>query len=572
MIGKYLVDKGIITQKQLDEALAEQKKTGEFLGTVLIRRKYASEHVIAKGLSEELGLAFMDLSKYSIEQGAVKLVPEPLCRKYTLIPVYQAGRNLTVAMSDPTDEAAKEEIKNITKLNVRPVFSPVSEIKARIDSEYGGKGPAKKQSSEGVDYTALRQTGQKKEVDELIEVASLAPVIQLVDTLITKAVEMGASDIHIEPDQGHFFSRYRIDGILRDLPELPKKYEAAIISRIKIMSNMDIAEKRLPQDGRIQMSVAGKSIDLRVSTFPTLSGENVVLRILDKSRAFLELDHLGFSPDNLKIFEKVIKRPFGMILVTGPTGSGKTTTLYGALNKVNSLEKNIMTLEDPVEYEIPRVRQSQINPKAGLTFANGLRSMVRQDPDIIMIGEIRDKETADIAIHAALTGHLVFSTLHTNDSASAATRLIDIGVEPFLVGTSVIAIVAQRLVRTLCPDCRKSYTPTNEELEVLGPGNVIASDNVIATPSEARGKQSVFYKEEGCRRCYETGYAGRSGIFEILIPNDEIKELISRKVSSTVINEAAIRSGMRTLRQDGALKVKAGITTISEVLRVTKES
>ncbi|MDD4879703.1 MAG: ATPase, T2SS/T4P/T4SS family, partial [Candidatus Omnitrophica bacterium] len=446
MIGKYLVDKGIIAQKQLEEALEEQKKTGEFLGMILINKRYASEHVIAKGLSEELGLAFMDLSKYSIEQAAIKLVPEAVCRKYTLIPVYQAGNNLTVAMADPTDDAAKEEIKGIVKLNIRPVFSPVSEIKERIDSEYGGKETGEKEPAAGFNYTPARRAGgEKKEVEELIEVASLAPVIQVVDALITKAVEMGASDIHLEPDRNHFYCRYRIDGILRDLPELPKKYEAAIISRIKIMSNMDIAEKRVSQDGRIQMTVANKSVDLRVSTFPTLSGENVVLRILDRSRAFLELEHLGFAADNLKIIEKAIKRPFGMILVTGPTGSGKTTTLYAALNKVNSLEKNIMTLEDPVEYEIPRIRQSQVNPKAGLTFANGLRSMVRQDPDIIMIGEIRDKETADIAIHAALTGHLVFSTLHTNDSASAATRLIDIGVEPFLVGTSVIAFVVQRL-------------------------------------------------------------------------------------------------------------------------------
>ncbi|MFA5316815.1 MAG: ATPase, T2SS/T4P/T4SS family, partial [Dehalococcoidales bacterium] len=449
MIGESLVEKGIVTRKQMDEALQDQKGSGEFLGLVLARKKYAPENQIAKALSEELGLAFMDLSKYFIEAAAIKLVPESVCRKYTLIPVYQAGRNLTVAMADPTDEAVKDEIKGLTKLNVRPVFSPVSEIRNQIEKEYAG--PAKPS------YTAppsAQAAAPKREVEELIEVASLAPVIQVVDTLITKAVELGASDIHLEPDQGHFYCRYRIDGILREIPELPKKYEAAIISRIKIMSNMDIAEKRLPQDGRIQTTVANKSVDLRVSTFPTLSGENVVLRILDRSRAFLELEGLGFAPENLKIMEKAIKRPFGMILVTGPTGSGKTTTLYAALNKVNNLDKNIMTLEDPVEYEIPRIRQSQVNAKAGLTFAAGLRSMVRQDPDIIMIGEIRDKETADIAIHAALTGHLVFSTLHTNDSASAATRLIDIGVEPFLVGTSVIAIVAQRLVRTLCPNCR----------------------------------------------------------------------------------------------------------------------
>jgi type IV pilus assembly protein PilB len=557
MIGESLVEKGIITRKQLEEALQEQKSSGgaEFLGLILARKKYASEHLVAKALSEELGLAFMDLSKYSIESAAIKLVPETVCRKYTLIPVYQAGRNLTVAMADPTDGAAKDELGALTKLSVRPVFSPVSEIKDRIEKEYTGvtKPPYLAQPS-----AQAVTSSPRKEVEELIEVASLAPVIQVVDTLITKAVEVGASDIHLEPDQGHFYCRYRIDGILREIPELPKKYEAAIISRIKIMSNMDIAEKRLPQDGRIQTTVANKSVDLRVSTFPTLSGENVVLRILDRSRAFLELDQLGFVPDNLKIIERSIKRPFGMILVTGPTGSGKTTTLYAALNKVNNLDKNIMTLEDPVEYEIPRIRQSQITPKAGLTFANGLRSMVRQDPDIIMIGEIRDKETADIAIHAALTGHLVFSTLHTNDSASAATRLIDIGVEPFLVGTSVIAIIAQRLVRTLCPNCRKPYTPGKEELDLLGVGAV--------------DEKAVFYKEAGCRRCFDTGYSGRTGIFEILALDDKMKELISRKVSSTQIHESAVRDGMKTLRDDGTLKVEAGTTTVSEVLRVTKEA
>ncbi|MFA5164861.1 MAG: ATPase, T2SS/T4P/T4SS family [Candidatus Omnitrophota bacterium] len=551
MIGESLVEKGIITRKQLDEALQEQKSSGAFLGLILAGKKFASEQLIAKALSEELGLAFMDLSKYSIEAAAIKLVPEAVCRKYTLVPVYEAGGNLTVAMADPTDAAVKDELTTLTKLKIRPVFSPVSEIKGRIDKEYAGPSKAL--------YSApAAAPSPRKEVEELIEVASLAPVIQVVDTLITKAVELGASDIHLEPDQGHFYCRYRIDGILREIPELPKKYEAAIISRIKIMSSMDIAEKRLPQDGRIQTTVANKSVDLRVSTFPTLSGENVVLRILDRSRAFLELDGLGFAPDNLKIIEKAIKRPFGMILVTGPTGSGKTTTLYAALNKVNNLDKNIMTLEDPVEYEIPRIRQSQVNVKAGLTFAAGLRSMVRQDPDIIMIGEIRDKETADIAIHAALTGHLVFSTLHTNDSASAATRLIDIGVEPFLVGTSVIAIIAQRLVRTLCPNCKKPYTPGREELDLLGLGAV--------------DEKAVFYKEAGCRRCFDTGYSGRTGIFEILALDDKMKELISRKVSSTQIHEAAVRDGMKTLRDDGTLKVKAGITTVAEVLRVTKEA
>jgi type IV pilus assembly protein PilB len=556
--GQYLVNKGVITQKQMEEALQEQKNSGDFIGVILVRKGYATEQIIAKGLSEELGLAFMDLSKYPIEPAAIKLVSEEICRKYIVLPIYQAGKNLTVAMANPTDQNAIDEICKASSLHVRPVFSPISEIKGGIEREFGGTGPSPKESSEGFDISLRPPSEPKKEIEELIEVASLAPVIQMVDSVITKAVEQGASDIHLEPEQKHFYCRYRIDGILRDYPELPKRYEAAVISRIKIMANMDIAEKRLPQDGRIQLAVANKNVDLRVSTFPTLNGENVVLRILDRTRAFLDLSQLGFPPDILKVFEKAITRPYGMILVTGPTGSGKTTTLYGALNKINSVEKNIMTLEDPVEYEMARIRQSQVNTKAGLTFAAGLRSMVRQDPNVIMIGEIRDKETADIAIHAALTGHLVFSTLHTNDSASAATRLIDIGVEPFLVATSVIAILAQRLVRTLCPHCKKSYVPTKEELEVAGISNA--------------DKGLLFNKEAGCRRCFETGYSGRMGIFEILIPNEEIKELISRKVSVSVLNEAAVRAGMRTLREDGALKVKEGVTTVAELLRVTKEA
>ncbi len=562
-MGEILVNKGIINQEQFDKALKEQETSGEFIGRILVKKGYATEEQVAKSLSEELGYAYIDLSKYSIEPEAIKLVPEDMCSKYLAIPIFQVGSTLTVAMANPLDEKAIEEIRKSSGLQVRPVFSSLSKIKDRIKQEYGKEALAPKEPAIGADYKAAAVSLEpQKEVDELIEVASLAPVIQTVDSMITKAVEQGASDIHLEPEPKHFYCRYRIDGVLRDYPEPPKRYEAAIISRIKIMANMDIAEKRLPQDGRIQTTVANKNIDLRVSTFPTINGENVVIRILDRSRAFLELDLLGFSSDTLKAFEGVITRPYGMILVTGPTGSGKTTTLYAALNKINRPDKNIMTLEDPVEYEIPRIRQSQVNPKAGLTFATGLRSMVRQDPNIIMIGEVRDKETADIAIHAALTGHLVFSTLHTNDAASAATRLIDIGVEPFLVASSVAAILAQRLVRTLCPHCKKEYTPTKEELEVLGFKEMLKADTA----------KVVFYKESGCKRCYETGYAGRLGIYELLIPNDEIRELISKKVSATLINDAACRAGMRTLREDSALKVKEGITTVTEVLRVTKEA
>jgi len=377
----------------------------------------------------------------------------------------------------------------------------------------------------------------------------------MVNSLISRAVEMGASDIHLEPEKEEFGCRYRIDGILYPSSTIPKNEQSAVISRIKIMANMDIAEKRLPQDGRTQVYAAGREVDLRISTFPSIYGENVVMRILDRSGGILKLEQLGFSKDYLADFSQLIKRPYGIILVTGPTGSGKTTTLYAALSQINTPEKNIITLEDPVEYEIPHIRQCQVNVKAGLTFAKGLRSIVRQDPDIIMIGEIRDKETADIAIHAALTGHLVFSTLHTNDAASAATRLIDMGVEPFLVASSVIGILAQRLMRTLCPDCKQKGT---------------LPDSLRSTVK--RGAASSVYKEAGCKNCKQRGYAGRSGIYELLLPNDRIKELIGRKASTTTLREEVIKIGMSSLRDAGLAKVLAGESSVSELLRVTEEA
>ncbi|MFH0771861.1 MAG: ATPase, T2SS/T4P/T4SS family [Candidatus Omnitrophota bacterium] len=450
-----------------------------------------------------------------------------------------------------------EEIHKLSNLNVRPVFSAISKIKDRIEKEYAGQpaAPQKLVPKDAAYNPPFAAPGYKKEVEELIEVASLTPVIHIVDSMIAEAVEQGASDIHLEPEHSQFRRRYRVDGILRHCADLPKKYEAAIISRIKIMSGMDIAEKRLPQDGRIQMKIENKKVDLRVSTFPTLKGENLVIRILDRTRALLELDQLGFSRETLGVFEKAVYRPYGIVLVTGPTGSGKTTTLYGALNKINNLEKNIMTLEDPVEYEIAGVRQSQINPKAGLTFANGLRSILRQDPDIIMVGEIRDLETAEISIQAALTGHLVLSTLHTNDAAGAIARLLDMGVEPFLVASSIMGVLAQRLVRKICENCKERYIPP---------------DNILKDMSLS--KETNLFEGKGCNRCLNTGYKGRIGIFEFMTPSDEIKELICKKASAVLISEAALRAGMKTLRDDGILKVKEGLTSVTEVLRVTKEA
>ncbi len=567
-LGEVLIEQGIITKRQLDEALQEQKLTGRFIGEILISRGAASEDKIIQCSSEQLGFAFVNLSEMDIEPKAKELVPEEICTKFTAIPLFITRDTLTVALFNPLDVRAIDEIQSVSGCRVKPVFACPTAIRNAIKKQYrqGAAQPGFIPSSQP-EYSKTQAQAPSsnsaqiptEQVDSLKQAASLTPVVNMVNDIITKAVQMGASDIHLEPERASFNIRYRIDGILYPVSQLPPEEHAAIISRIKIMANTDIAEKRLPQDGRIRMSAAGRNVDLRISTFPTIYGENLVIRILDRSRGILKLEKLSFSKDTLASFSQLIQRPYGIILVTGPTGSGKTTTLYAALGEIKALEKNIITLEDPVEYEIPHVRQSQVNIKAGLTFAAGLRSIVRQDPDIIMIGEIRDKETADIAIHAALTGHLVFSTLHTNDAPSAATRLIDMGVEPFLVASSIIGIMAQRLVRMLCNSCKQKYTPSEALLTQLGLDKT-------KIPND-----TVFYKEVGCKNCKQGGYIGRAGIFELLIPNDKITELITRKSSSTAIREVALNSNMCTLRQAGLQKVLSGITSVSELLRVTEK-
>ncbi|MFH1503870.1 MAG: GspE/PulE family protein [Candidatus Omnitrophota bacterium] len=576
-LGEVLKEQGIITAKQLEEALKEQKVRGGFIGEILFSRGAVSEEKLARGLSQQLGFAFVDLSEMNIEPKAIDLVPEELCRKYTLVPV-MVQNTITVAMSNPLNVQAVDEIQSVSGYRARPVFACPAAILKVIEKEYNRQdaGDSSKLSGDKVYEEARFSTGKASylpsdQIAFLKQSANLAPVINRVNDIISKAVEMGASDIHLEPEQNSFNCRCRVDGILYSAAEIAFEEQASVISRIKIMANMDIAEKRLPQDGRLRMPVAGRDVDLRVSTFPTMHGENVVIRILDRFGGILKLEQLGFSKENLMLFSQLIHRPYGIILVTGPTGSGKTTTLYAALNDINSLEKNIITLEDPVEYEIPHIRQSQVNVKAGLTFAKGLRSIVRQDPDIIMIGEIRDKETADIAIHAALTGHLVFSTLHTNDAPSAVARLIDMGVEPFLVASSVIGILAQRLVRTLCDSCKEKYTPSAELLKEIGIRASYTPPSLRASRSEA--KQSlIFYKEKGCHKCKQRGYKGRIGIYEFLIPNDRTKELIGRKASAPILRDEVVQAGMKTLRDAGFEKVAKGITSASELFRVTEEA
>lgn len=552
---QFLIKKGLITQEQLDKAQEEVNRTGLPIEKALEKLGFISEKDVVKAIADSLGIPFVDLSDYLIDVEVVKLIPEAVARKHKVLPLFKIGDSLTVAMLDPQDIEVLDEVRNRSGMKtVEPALSTSELLQKAIDQHYGNLGDAK----ELVDGLADKE--QAVETTEITETKigtgeEGGPVIKLVNLIILQAVKDKASDIHIEPGEDKLLVRYRVDGILHEVQNLPKHTQNSVISRVKVMAKMNIAESRLPQDGRIQIRMESKVLDLRVSSFPTVFGENLVLRILDKSSVLLGLAELGFRGEDQKTFEKLIKSANGIILVTGPTGSGKTTTLYAALQAINSIEKNIITIEDPVEYQLPLIRQTQINPKAGLTFANGLRSILRQDPDIVMVGEIRDKETAEIAIQASLTGHLVFSSLHTNDAASALTRLVDMGIEPYLIATSVIGILAQRLVRMVCPKCKVKYEPSAELLKDLGLSNKVE-----------------LYQSKGCRRCKNVGLVGRIGIYELLIMNDEIKDMVTAKRSSTEIAKKAKSKGMRLLYDDGLEKAINGTTTIEEVLRVTAEA
>ena len=547
-----LVKKGILDNNQVSLAMEESKKTGMPIEKALEKMGFISETEIVQALADSLGIPFMDLSDYLIDSEVIKLVPETIAKKHKAVPLFKIGDSLTVAMVDPQDVSAIDEIRKKSKMDaIEPVLSTPDMIQRVIDQYYGAIGNAE-ELVKGLTKEKLEEKAKgRKGLAGLTEETS---IIKLVNLIIMQAVKDRASDIHIEPEEDKVRIRYRIDGILHEVQNIPKHLQSALASRIKVMAEMDIAEMRKPQDGRIQLKMESKNLDLRVSSFPTIQGENLVLRILDKSSVLLGLAELGFSDKDLKNFDKVIRQPNGIILVTGPTGSGKTTTLYAALSTINSMEKNIITIEDPVEYEIPLIRQTQVNPKAGLTFANGLRSILRQDPDIVMVGEIRDKETAEIAIRASLTGHLVFSTLHTNDAASALTRLLNMGIEPFLVSSSVVAILAQRLVRMICPKCKEKYIPSQEVLKDLK-----------LTPKVG------FYRGKGCMKCKNTGFVGRIGIYELLVINEEIKNMITAKKSANDIKKMAISLGMSTLFDDGLGKLKSGTTTVEEMLRVVEE-
>jgi len=551
---EVLLKFGLINQDQLKRAENETKKTGLSVERALAKLGFMTEEDIADAMARDTGIPYMDLTNYLVDPAVLKYVPESIAKKYKIVPLFKIGDTLTCAMTNPRDIVAIDEVRMASKLpNIEPVLATETGIQKIVDSYYGVMGSVDDVIKQ-IDKEKYINVGIDAKENELIEIAEDAPIVKLVNLFITQAVKDRASDIHIEPDENLLRVRYRIDGVLHEVKTSPKHLQSAIISRIKILAKVDIAESRKPQDGKINLRMEGKDLDLRVSTFPTVYGENVVIRILDKSNVILGLEELGFSKDTLKIYEKLIKKPYGIILVTGPTGSGKTTTLYASLSTINTMEKNIITIEDPVEYQIPLIRQTHIDPKKDLTFATGLRTILRQDPDIIMVGEIRDSETAEISIQAALTGHLVFSTLHTNDSTSAVTRLIDMGIEPFLISSSVIGVLAQRLVRLICPRCKENYTPSQELLNDLG-----IKDRVS------------LYKGKGCSDCKQAGYLGRIGIFELFIPDDKSKKLIISKASSDEIREIAVKEGMATLYQDGLEKVKKGLVTPEELKRVIEE-
>ncbi len=567
LLGASLIEANLITERQLQEALAEQRKSGHSLGYTLINKGYLQQEELILFLETKLGIPYANLTNYVIDPQVVKLVPKDIATRYQLIPLLKVKNTLTVAMLDPLDSFIIDSLENTTGCEIKPLISTEEEISVAIDRYYNidrNIEIADKSLNVLKKMAGAMQggTGFLGKIEELsrqsMTTGTKAPVIELVDLIISQAIRDEASDIHIEPDDRTLRIRYRVDGVLQEVMSLSKKLESPAISRIKVMANMDIAEKRVPQDGRIRINHQGREIDVRVSTFPTVEGEKGVLRILDRANYLIELGSLGFAPPVLEKFSWAIHQPNGIILVTGPTGSGKTTTLYAALDMINNLEKNIVTVEDPVEYRMGIINQSQINPKAGFDFAGGLRSILRQDPDIIMVGEIRDYATAEIAIRAALTGHLVLSTLHTNDAAGAVTRLIDMGVEPFLVASSVICMMAQRLVRTNCDQCKVGSSPTPREWKEITRS---LSDREISADTK-------LFQSTGCASCKKTGFKGRTTINEILMPNEEIRELIVSKQPTSVIKAAGRRLGMITLREDGMKKVLSGITTVAEVVRV----
>ena len=560
LIGEILRDICGLSNESLEEALRIQEEKGDRIGEILVRQKAISDSDLLKALSIQFNIPFSStLPIEDLNTEFTAKVPIQFLKKYKMVPVV-VPNGAFIAFNDPLLFQPLDDLRLLLGLDgIKVVLTPYSAILSTINFAYDMSSDSAEQVIQDMheEDTDLI-ISEIEETGDLLEDTSDAPIIKLVNLMLSQAVKARASDIHIEPAQNRIKIRYRVDGVLYDRLSPPKHIQATLTSRIKIMAKMNIAEKRLPQDGRIEIRIADKNVDIRVSTIPTSFGERVVMRLLDKTNVLLKVSDLGMPENRLKEFDDLIRSAHGILLVTGPTGSGKTTTLYAALSTINRSDINIITIEDPVEYQIEGIGQIQVNPKIELTFAKGLRSIVRQDPDVILVGEIRDLETAEIAIQSALTGHLVFSTLHTNDASSAVTRLIDMGIESFLVTSSVLAILAQRLVRTICADCREEYTPDKESLQSIG-----------IDPDMAEGRK--FYRGRGCSSCLNTGYLGRTGIFELMMLDDRIKNLILKTSDANAIKRRAVEQGMVTLRQDGAQKVLNGVTTIEEIFRVTQQ-
>ncbi len=557
-LGQMLVKANLITPEQLEEGLTLQKTSGGRIGSNLAKLGYISEEEIASHLSRQYGVPPADLGNAKIDPAVLKLIPAEIAHKYMIIPLSRSGSTLTVAMANPSDIFAIDDVRFMTGYNIKPMVAPETSIQNALNKYYDTAGRARglvKDFQQKEQKDAERDQGEI-DLPALYRATEEPPIVKLVNLILSDAIKKGVSDIHLEPYERGFRIRFRIDGVLYEVMSPPQAMQAAVTSRVKIMARLDIAERRMPQDGRIKVKMGQQELDLRVSTVPTLFGEKVVMRLLDRSNLQLDMAKLGFEPEALSMFEKAILAPHGMILVTGPTGSGKTTTLYSALNRLNTIDTNIMTAEDPVEYNLAGINQVPVKPEIGLNFATLLRSFLRQDPDIIMVGEIRDFETAEIAIKAAMTGHLVLSTVHTNDAPSTVGRLISMGVPPYLVAASLNLLLAQRLVRRLCPECRVEVSIPTPALEDIG-----------FSPEEA--KTLKCYRGKGCMACSDTGYRGTIALYEVMLLNEEIREAILSGASTSDLRDLGCKYGMKTLRESGLQKIREGVTTLDEVVRVT---
>jgi type IV pilus assembly protein PilB len=548
-LGDILLQGGLVTQVQLTAAYDEHQRAGRALGRVLVDQGVLSEAQLVAALAQQIGMRFVELVDFPVDHSAVSLVSGALARRYVVLPFGFEDGKMLLAMADPANFLAIEDVRAVTQMEVKPCVATRTDVLAAIDRYY-------RADSDLDEITAILDVEEEEDLSKVREAVEDAPIVKYVNALITQAIQDRASDIHLEPTERDLRVRYRIDGVLHEIMRSPKTIQSGVISRLKIMADINIAERRIPQDGRLSINANGKKIDLRVATLPTVWGEKIVMRILDNSTARLDLTELGFSDVNFERYSRSFAKPYGMILVTGPTGSGKSTTLYATLNILNRAEVNIITVEDPVEYRLPGVNQVQVNNKAGLSFASALRSILRADPDIVLIGEVRDHETAQISVEAALTGHLVLSTLHTNDAPSAITRLTEMGIEPFLVGSAIDCVLAQRLARLLCSKCKEEYIPTPEALVTA------------RFPWNDGEPLPTLYKAAGCSQCAKTGYKGRLALHEVMPMSEEIERLTVEHASASTINDVARTQGMVTLRHDGMLKVLQGVTSIDEILRV----